>query len=307
MLDIQTQLRHELARAVERHRADAILLSGGLDTSILAYLARLSLAFTVSFKDSDAHDLEYAERVADLLSFEHRQREFDELEALEVLPHVVGILKTFDPALPNDLTIYFGLECARQNGVSSVMTGDGADELFAGYSYMAQLAPATLERHLRELPQLWQFSSRLLGKALGIEVKQPFLDREFVNFALTIDPQLKMKQGTGKYVLRQAFEGLIPGNILWRDKEPIEVGSGSVKLRRAMEHMVTDEEFHAAGKETGIWFMNKEHYFYYRIYREVVGDIPKAGQGEARCPGCGAQMGSRHCRVCGFCRPLEPS
>lgn len=305
MLDIQTHLRHELARAAERHKADAILLSGGLDTSILAYLARPSLAFTVSFKDSGAHDLEYAQRLADLLSLEHRLREFDELEGLETLPRVVSILKTFDPALPNDLTIYLGLACAKENGVSSIMTGDGADELFAGYSYMAQLGPEALDRHLHELPQRWQFSSAVLGKALGIEVKQPFLDRRFVDFALTIAPQLKVKQGTEKHVLRQAFAGLIPGHILWRVKEPIEVGSGSWKLRRALEQMTSDEEFDLAEKETGIRFMNKEHYSYYRIYKDVVGDIPKAAAGEGGCPACGAAIGSHHCQVCGFSLPLQ--
>lgn len=305
MPHIQTQLRHQLSAAVQRHTADAILLSGGLDTSILAYIARPPLAFTVSFKDSGAHDVEYAKRVAKLLSLEHRERDFDEPEALETLPRVVSILKSFDPALPNDLTIYFGLACARETGVSSVMTGDGADELFAGYSYMRELGPEALDRHLHELPQRWQFSSAALGKALGIEVKQPFLDHEFVNFALTIDPQLKVKQATGKNVLRQAFEGLIPGHILWRDKEPIEAGSGSSKLRHAMEQMISDEEFDAAQKEMGIRFMNKEHYSYYRIYKDVVGDVPKAGPDEAECPCCGAAIGTRHCQVCGFSLPLD--
>ncbi|MFW6149976.1 MAG: asparagine synthase C-terminal domain-containing protein [Chloroflexota bacterium] len=305
MPDIQTQLRHQLTAAVQRHTADAILLSGGLDTSILAYIAKPPVAFTVSFKDAEAHDVEYAKRVANLLSLEHTERHFDELEALETLPRVVSILKTFDPALPNDLTIYFGLACARERDVRSVMTGDGADELFAGYSYMSELGPEALDRHLHELPQRWQFSSRALGKALRIEVKQPFLDPEFVNFALTIGPQLKVKQGTGKYVLRQAFEGLIPGHILWRDKEPIEVGSGSSRLRRAMQRMVSDEEFHVAEKETGIRFMDKEHYAYYRIYKDVVGDVPKARPREAGCPCCGAAIGTRHCQVCGFSLPLN--
>ena len=303
-MDICEQLRSKLKEAVERSRADGILLSGGLDTSILAFIARPSTGFTVALKDSLASDLVYSEKIAKLLGIKHKKREFTTEEALNMLPDVIRILKTFDLALPNDLSIYFALKLARENGISSVMTGDGADELFAGYSYMAELPPEDLERYIRRLSQNWHFSAGYLGRALDVEVRQPFLDEDFVRFALEISPELKVKNGVGKYILRKSFESLLPADIVWRRKEPIEYGSGSTKLHEIINSMVTDGEFQSAGKEVDIKFINKEHFFYWRIYNEVVGEILKARSSEKSCPCCGAGMGMYHCRTCGFSRPM---
>jgi len=220
-MDICEQLRSKLKEAVERSRADGILLSGGLDTSILAFVARPSVGFTVALKDSPASDLVYSEKISKLLGMQHNKMEFTTEEALATLPEVIGILKTFDLALPNDLSIYFALKLARENRISSVMTGDGADELFAGYSYMAELPSEDLERYIRRLSQNWHFSAGYLGRALGIKIKQPFLDEGFVRFALEISPELKVKDGVGKYILRKSFEDLIPPEIVWRRKEAI--------------------------------------------------------------------------------------
>jgi len=184
------------------------------------------------------------------------------------------------------------------------MTGDGADELFAGYSYMAELPPEDLGRYVRRLSQNWHFSANELGRALGIEVRQPFLDGDFVRFALEISTELKVKDGVGKYILRKSFEGLIPAEVVWRKKEAIEYGSGSTKLHEIINGMVADEEFQSAGKEADIKFINKEHFFYWRIYNQGVGKIPRARDNETRCPCCGAGMGKYHCRTCGFSRPL---
>jgi asparagine synthase (glutamine-hydrolysing) len=230
--------------------------------------------------------------------------EFTTEEALAALSEVVRMLKTFDLALPNDLSIYFALKLARESEVSSVMTGDGADELFAGYSYMAKLCPEDLGRYIRRLSQNWHFSANELGSALNVEIRQPFLDEDFVRFALEISPELKVKDGVGKYILRKSFKDLIPAEMVWRRKEPIEYGSGSTRLHEIIDSMVTDEEFQSARKEVDINFINKEHLFYSRIYNEVVGEIPKARDDEISCPCCGAAMGTYHCSTCGFSRPL---
>jgi len=304
-MDIHQRLREKLRGATERNKADAMLLSGGLDTSILAVLAQPKVAFTVGLEDSAASDLIYAQKVSELLGIENRKMEFTMGEALETLPEVIRILRTFDLALPNDLSIYFALTLARENGITSIMSGDGADELFAGYSYMAELSPQDLERYIRALSLNWHFSAGELGKALGVEVRQPFLDGDFVCFALDISPELKVREGIGKHILRRSFEGLLPAEIVWRKKEPIECGSGSAKLHEVIAEMVSDEEFQSAKERTGIAFLNKEHFFYYRIYSETVGEIPKAkGDGEG-CRCCGAQLNKSHCRICGFSPPLE--
>jgi len=302
-MDPCERLRNNLKEAVERNRAGGMLLSGGVDTSILAFIARPSLGFTVALKDCPASDLVYSEKISKLLGIQHKKMEFTTEEALRALPEVIGILKTFDLALPNDLAIYLALKLARETRVSSVMTGDGADELFAGYSYMAELSPEDLERYIKRLSQNWCFSANELGRALDVEIKQPFLDEDFVRFALEISPQLKVKDGVGKYILRKSFEDLIPAEIVWRRKEPIEYGSGSTKLHGIIDRMVTDEEFQSARKEVDIKFIGKEHFFYWCIYNQVVGKIPKARDDEISCTCCGAAMGIYHCPTCGFSRP----
>jgi len=304
-MGIYEQLRSKLKEAVERSRADGILLSGGLDTSILAFVARPSIGFTVALKGSPSSDVVYSEKVSKLLGVQHEKMEFTTEEALATLPEVIGILRTFDLALPNDLSIYFALKLAKGSGISSVMTGDGADELFAGYSYMAELPPEDLGRYIRRLSQNWHFSAVYLGGALDVEIKQPFLDEDFIRFALEIKSELKVKDGVGKYILRKSFEDLIPPEIVWRRKEPIEYGSGSTKLHEIINRMVTDEEFQSARKAVDIKFIDKEHFFYWRIYNEVLGEIPKAGDDETSCPCCGAAMGTYHCPTCGFSRPLK--
>jgi asparagine synthase (glutamine-hydrolysing) len=109
---------------------------------------------------------------------------------------------------------------------------------------------------------------------------------------------------------------LIPPEIVWRRKEPIEYGSGFTKLHEIINIMVTHGEFQSTRSEVDIKFINKEHFFYWCIYNEVVGEIPKAsssatspftGEGWSEvksCPCCGAAMGRYHCRTCGFSRPM---
>ena len=170
-------------------------------------------------------DLKYAEMLAGKLGIELYPKLISVEEALATIPEVIKIMGSFDPALPNDLAIYLGLRLAREKGIESVITGDGADELFAGYSYMFDL---DLKEYLPRLAEKMNFSSNRLGAHLGIEVKQPFLDRDLIDFALSIDPELKVREHRGarcgKWVLREAFAPRLPEEIIWQTKRPIEVG-----------------------------------------------------------------------------------
>lgn len=298
---ILIELKKKLKASVERYRAEGILLSGGLDSSILSFLSPRVSPFTVLL-GSCGEDSKYAHLVSSYLGMKYCSVNVKIHEALEAIPQVIGILKTFDLAIPNDLAIYFALRMAKAKGISSVMTGDGADELFCGYSYMFDF---DLETYLPRLAGMMRFNSVPLGKALGMSIEQPFIDEEFVEFALGIEPALKVVRDNGKiwgkWILRNAFVGDLPQRIIWQEKRPIEMGSGFSNLRGIIESKVSDDEFREKQKGYSIAFINREHLYYYEVYRKVVGRIP-APQGEEReCPFCGAGIDkqSLHCRICG--------
>ena len=306
MEDTLKELRSRLEEAVERNTAQGILLSGGLDTSILALLSPGAIGLNMRL-NGYGEDLKYAEMLAEKLGLELYPKSISVNEALATIPEVIKILGSFDPALPNDLAVYLGLRLAREKGIESVITGDGADELFAGYSYMFDL---DLKEYLPRLSEKMRFSSNRLGAHLGVEVKQPFLDGDFIDFALSISPELKVREHRGarcgKWVLREAFAPLLPEEIIWQTKRPIEVGSGFSRLHKIIGARISDEELAEAEATFSVKFLSKDHLFYYRTYRQVVGEIPPPRPGEAGCPGCGTGIApqSSHCRVCGWSRGL---
>ncbi len=298
---VTVQLREELMKSTRRNLGDGLLLSGGLDTTILASLAPGAKAFTIRL-ESYGEDPKYAEVVAKQFDMEHYQIVVDIQQALGAIPEVIRILETFDPGIPNDLAIYLALGFAKDRGIKNVMTGDGADELFAGYSYMFNL---NLKDYIpRIVPQMY-FSSNELGGYFGIGIKQPYLDSEFVSFSFKIpwDLRVNIEDGKvwGKWILRKAFEDRLPHAVIWQDKRPIEYGSGFTRLRETIESRISDEEFEQKKRSYPVRFMNKEHLFYFEVYRDVVGDIPLPGEGERQCPCCGAGMDqdALHCRICG--------
>lgn len=308
--EICRQLAASLNEAVERNPAQGLLLSGGLDSSILAIFAPEVKALTTGLKGAHAPDVDYGMKVAAALGLEHHRSFFSAEEAIAALPKVIKMLKTFDLALPNDIAIYFALKLAQECGITSVMTGDGADELFAGYSYMHQLGDKQLHSYIHRLARTMRFSSANLGQELGLEIKQPYLDRELIALALEIDPCWKVvnERGKtwGKWILRKAFETRLPQQIIWREKTAIEYGSGTCELRQLISAQVCD--FEVKKREYGISFINKEHLFYYEIYREVVGEVPLAKEGEERCPCCGAAAPDPgYCPICGACGPFCPT
>ncbi len=150
-----------------------------------------------------------------------------------------------------------------------------------------------------------QFSSNKIGEALKIDIKQPFLDKEFMDFSQRIDLDLKIRRENGKtwgkWILRKAFEDVLPQEMLWQSKRPLEIGSGMTELRTIVESKVLDEEFDEGKKKYPVKFWNKEHFYYYCIYRQVVGEIPAPEKGQKTCKCCGAGMDQStfHCKVCG--------
>ena len=302
-----------LEESVRRNLTDGLLLSGGLDTSILAYLAsRWSKpsCITVALHGAPAPDVDYAKLVASRLKLRHYVHYFGDEELDEGIQAVIGIMKSFDPMeIRNSAAIYVALKAGRDQGMSTIMTGDGCDELFGGYSFLFGLTKEQLDIALKKLWSNMRFSSIYLAEALGVEVRLPYLDPQFKTLATDLDVGLKVKsergQVWGKWILRKAFENIMPQEIVWRAKAPIEVGTGTTVLPSLFDSRISDLEFSEKKmrylNEDRVVIRSKEHLFYYEIYRSVVG-VPYARVSNAKtCPDCGSNVeeGTSFCRTCG--------
>ncbi len=320
--EVAAKLRALLEKSVKKNLTDDMLFSGGIDTSILATIASKFVrlrGFTCAFKPSNALDTKYAKLMAKRLNINHHLRLFDKDEMYEVIPHVIKTLKTFDPMeIRNSITIMVGLNFAKSHGATSLITGDGADELFAGY-HMYYNYVGQKERLASMLKKMWgimSFSSIPLGKSVGIEVRAPYLDSEVKKFAMNLDPRYNVQQERGKvwgkWILRKAYEDELPEEVRWRDKNPIEVGSGTTILPKYLAQEVTDSEFVEKKKRylenDKVVIRDKEQMVYYDVYRSIIG-IPYAVDPDARtCPQCNSNVpeNTTVCKTCGA-YPIAPN
>jgi asparagine synthase (glutamine-hydrolysing) len=250
--------------------------------------------------------------MAKQLNIEHYINPFDEEQIFEAIPDVVKVLGSFDPMeVRNSITITIGLRFAKSYGSTKLITGDGADELFAGY-HMYYRHVGNKEKLSSMLKRMWgimAFSSVPLGKSMGIEVRAPFLDPEVKEFAMKMDPRYNVQEERGevwgKWILRKAYEDVLPPEVRWRDKNPIEVGSGTTILPRFMAKKISDSEFAAKKKKIletdNVTIRDKEQLVYYEAYREVVG-VPHPKDPDARtCPQCNSNVpeNATVCKTCG--------
>lgn len=311
--EICMELRLLLEEAVRRNVADGILLSGGLDTSVLAVTASkfTSLkAFTLAFQGAPAPDVKYATLMAERLHLKHVVHYFGEDELYGAILKVVQTMRSFDPMeVRNSVTIYAGLRVAREHGIGTVMTGDGCDELFAGYSFLSGLEKEQLDLELQKLWDVMHFSSIPLARVLGLEAKLPYLDPEFKSFALKLDSGYKIRsergQIWGKWIMRKAFEGILPEEVAWRAKTPIESGSGTATLPRLFGSRISDAEFNEKRREyhdkDKVVIRDKEQLSYYEVYRSVIGVPHPADPAGRICPECNSNVPERatYCKTCG--------
>jgi asparagine synthase (glutamine-hydrolysing) len=312
------ECRNVVERSIIKNLGDSILLSGGLDTSIIANVAVQQASpkcFTVFFPMGDAPDVYHARSIARRLGLDWEPVELSQELLTERLSAVIRVLRTFDPMeVRNSVAVYHGLGAAKDRGLRKTMTGDAADELFAGYSFTFNLPPRELLRKLRRLWQVMRFSSVPMAKDLGLSAALPYLDDSVVEFAETLEPRqlVATRNGKkyGKLILRVAFEDLVGKRSAWRAKTPAEFGSGTTVLPRYFADRVTDEAFGSGLKQAaldGVKIRDKEHLQYYRLYRAMFSPPSGSATTGVRCPDCGgdARQSSTFCVTCGA-YPIVP-
>jgi asparagine synthase (glutamine-hydrolysing) len=230
-------VRTALERSVERHlMADVpvgAFLSGGLDSSaICALVARqVPRLHTFAVGLAGSPDLAAARRVAEHLGTVHHERVVDPDEVAAALPHIVWALESTDPDLVRSaVPTWFVAELAARH-VKVVLTGEGADELFAGYRYHADLPRHLLDAELRRsLGEMHHVNLQRVDRmtmAHSLEARVPFLDLDFIDAALRVPAELKLPDGgPEKWVLREAVADLLPPEIVWRTKSQFDEGTG---------------------------------------------------------------------------------
>ncbi len=280
------ELRLRLKKAVlKRLMSDVPLgsfLSGGLDSSLITALMKQYQekfhTFSVAVKESN--DRNYALMAAKFLDTIHHEYVVTPRELWEVIPEVIFHLESFDQSLVRSAVANYFLAKLAAEEVKVVLTGEGADELFAGYAYLEQF------RNSNDLHrELWDITNALhntnlqrvdrLTMAHGLEARVPFLDKDVIALAMEIPPAFKRndRNGVSKWCLREAFrhEGLLPDEIIDRDKEKFAEGSGVAVILEQMAGEKVSETSYFKELERGMPLRSKEEYYYFEIFCSYFG------------------------------------
>jgi asparagine synthase (glutamine-hydrolysing) len=275
--------RDVLIEAVERQMMGdvpvGVFLSGGLDSSLVAAIAAKVYADrgeqlqTFAVGTPGSPDVVAARQVAEHIGSHHREFTYTAAEALAALPDVVRAIESFDPGLVRSAVPNFFLARETAKHVKVVLTGEGADELFAGYDYLLDFDdPDALHGELvRTVESLHNLNLQRCDRvtmAHGLEARVPFLDRTTIAWALRLPPEAK--QGTPeKRLLREAFAGWLPDELLWRKKAEFGDGSGARDvLSEAVTRGISDTAFAEERAAVDPPLRTKEELAYYRIFRE---------------------------------------
>jgi asparagine synthase (glutamine-hydrolysing) len=286
--EILEKVRSRLVRTVGRQMMGdvpvGVFLSGGLDSSLVAAIAaRRARAegmtlHTFAVGVAGCPDLVAARRVAEYLGSIHHERVYTADEAYAVLPEVVASIESYDPSLvrsavPNYLLAEFAAQY-----VKVVLTGEGADELFAGYEYLSEIddAEALQKELVRIVEGLHNLNLQRGDRATmahALEARVPFLDLDVIGLGLALPPAWKLPSAgqMEKHVLRAAFDGWLPDDVLWRRKEQFGDGSGAAGvLRERVAATVTDSELAREQSEAIPPPRTREEVAYLRMFRDAL-------------------------------------
>ena len=304
------QCRSILRNTCEKCESDWIALSGGLDSSVIANLMKKEKthAITIITKDFVGTDLTYAQIMAKYVEIPLSLMHIDLERVLEAINETVKILGNFnDIEIRNSVVPYIYLKSLKDDGINSVITGDGADEVFAGYNFLLKKNEDELVSELSRIKKIMHFPSKEIGESLNMKVEMPFLDNEVIDFSenIPISEKINTKDGKrfGKWILRKSFENEIPDSIVWREKSPMQDGSGTANLTNLFNSIITDKIFTQKKtrilEEDGVYIRTKESLHYYECFRKS--NSVKKSDSDNRCPDCNYKIepNSRFCRMCG--------
>ena len=304
------QCRKVLENAVAECKSEWIALSGGLDSSILAHILRdkKPQAITVITKDFLGTDLTYAQIIAKHTQLPLSLMQITMEEVLDSINETINILGNFnDIEIRNSIVAYIYLNSLKKKGIDSVITGDGADEVFAGYNFLLKKSEEELDEELKRIKRIMHFPSKDIAKSLNMKVETPFLNEDVIRFsdAISISKKINFRDGEkfGKWILRKAFENELPKNIIWREKSPMQDGSGTVNLTGLFNTIITDEIFSQKKTkildEDGVYIRTKESLHYYECFRKS--NIVTSSNSDEKCPDCNydIKLDSKFCRMCG--------
>lgn len=282
------ELRRCLARSVGKRLATGIeagaWLSGGLDSSTMAALARQESPelHTFAVGIEGAPDLEYARLAGAALDCEHHELQVTVREILRSLPDVIFHLESFDALLVRSSLMNYLVGKLASDYVPSVFSGEGGDELFAGYDYLRDLDPACLADELVNITNALHNTALQrvdrCSAAHGLTVHTGFLDRDVVEFALGIPDDYKIHRDGGavqKWILRKTMYGLMPQAILDREKSKFWEGSGIGDLLEGYAvDCIADQEFDSERRlPDGSMLLSKEELLYYRLFKDHFGEL----------------------------------
>ena len=294
--DIRTALESAVKRQLMSDVPYGVLLSGGLDSSVISAIAKKYSAMRVETDSTQqawwpqlhsfavglkgAPDLSAAKKVADYIGTVHHEINYTVQEGLDAIRDVIYYIETYDVTTVRASTpMYLLARVIKSMGIKMVLSGEGADEIFGGYLYFhkAPDAKAFHEETVRKLSKLYLYDCLRANKSLsawGVEGRVPFLDKEFLDVAMSLNPQDKMVSNgkLEKYILRKAFEDMLPTVVCWRQKEQFSDGVGYSwidSLKRITAEAVTDSMMATAKERFPVNTpMNKEEYYYRSIFEE---------------------------------------
>ena len=306
------KLYEVLEASVSSCNSKTLALSGGLDSSIIAFFLknRLDQAIAVTTKDFVASDLTYCQLVAKKFGINLEIIMPSTEELLTATEETIKILKIFnDIEIRNSIVMYIAIASIKKMGFSSIISGDGADELFAGYSFFLKKNENELQKDLERIWEIMHFPSKKIGESFGITVETPFLSQKVIEFAKTIPANLKINENEGKkygkWILRKIFEDKLPRTIVWRDKAPMQDGAGTAALTNLFNTIISDDVFNIKSKkiqETDkVYLRTKESLHYYEIYRKYFEAPEKLHSSKRKCAKCQFEVltNSKFCRMCG--------